>query len=101
MTTLKIFNQFKERVGQVAVLIDPDKYTDLDDLNELLKKTAFSEVDYLFIGGSTVSSEDFKLVIDFIQLNSKLPLVIFPGDSHQISNKADALLYLSLISGRK
>lgn len=96
----KIFNQFKERVGQVAVLIDPDKYTDLNDLNELLKKTTFAEVDYLFIGGSTVSSEDFKLVIDFIQLNSKLPLAIFPGDSHQISNKADALLYLSLISGR-
>ncbi len=95
-----IFNQFNSRVGQVAVLIDPDKYTNLDELAELLKKTAFAEVDYLFIGGSTVSSEDFKLVINFIRLNSKLPLVIFPGDSHQISNKADALLYLSLISGR-
>lgn len=95
-----IFNQFKERVGQVAVLIDPDKYTNLEELDALLKKTAFAKVDYLFIGGSTVSRNDFKLVINFIQLNSNLPLVIFPGDSHQISSKADALLYLSLISGR-
>lgn len=95
-----IFNQFKSRVGQVAVLIDPDKYTHLPDLDALLKKTRFAEIDYLFIGGSTVSRKDFKLVIDYIQSNSALPLVIFPGDSHQISNKADALLYLSLISGR-
>lgn len=95
-----IFNQFKERVGQVAVLIDPDKYADLDPLNELLKKASFANVDYLFIGGSTVSSKDFNLVINFIRANSKLPLVIFPGGSHQVSDKADALLYLSLISGR-
>lgn len=95
-----IFRSFADRVGQVAVLIDPDKYSNLDDLDALLKKTAFADVDYLFIGGSTVSRKDFKLVIDFIRENSKLPLVIFPGDSNQISNKADALLYLSLISGR-
>jgi putative glycerol-1-phosphate prenyltransferase len=95
-----ILRKFQDRIGQVAVLVDPDKYTNLEDLKILLNKTAFAEVDYLFIGGSTVSREDFKLVIEFIQQNSKLPLVIFPGDSNQISNKADALLYLSLISGR-
>ena len=95
-----IFNQFKQSVGQVAVLIDPDKYTNLADLDKLLKKTRFAEIDYLFVGGSTVSRKDFKLVIDYIRMNSELPLVIFPGASHQISSKADALLYLSLISGR-
>lgn len=95
-----IFNQFKEKLGQVAVLIDPDKYTNLDELGRLLKKTVFAEVDYLFIGGSTVSQKDFNVVINFIRLNSTLPMVIFPGASHQISNNADALLYLSLISGR-
>lgn len=96
----KILNQFKERLGQVAVLIDPDKYSDLDELDALLKKTAFAAVDYLFIGGSTVLRKDFKTVIDYIRSKSSLPLVIFPGDSNQISEKADALLYLSLISGR-
>ncbi|MDG1330745.1 MAG: geranylgeranylglyceryl/heptaprenylglyceryl phosphate synthase [Crocinitomicaceae bacterium] len=84
----------------MAVLIDPDKYSDLNELDALLKKTAFANIDYLFVGGSTVLREDFKTVIDYIQSHSSLPLVIFPGDSNQISEKADALLYLSLISGR-
>ena len=84
----------------MAVLIDPDKYSNLKELNALLKKTTFANVDYLFIGGSTVLQEDFKSVIDYIRTHSSLPLVIFPGDSNQISDKADALLYLSLISGR-
>ena len=44
--------------------------------------------------------KDFISVIDYIRSNSSLPLVVFPGDSNQISDRADALLYLSLISGR-
>ena len=95
-----IYNQFKERLGQVAVLIDPDKYSDIDELDALLKKAAFANIDYIFIGGSTVLRKDFKSVINYIRNHSSLPLVIFPGDSNQISDKADALLYLSLISGR-
>lgn len=96
----RIYNQITNKVGQVAVLIDPDKYTDLQMLNALLEKITFADIDFLFIGGSTVSREDFQLVINFIHENSTLPLIIFPGDSNQISDKADALLYLSLISGR-
>lgn len=99
-TSNNIYNQFKKRKGQIAVLIDPDKYTDLDQLDALLKKTTFANVDYLFIGGSTVLQEDFNTVINYIKSHSELPLIIFPGDSNQISGKADALLYLSLISGR-
>ena len=95
-----IFNQFKDRKGQVAILIDPDKYTDLTKLDDLLKKTTFANIDYLFIGGSTVLQEDFNSVINYIRTHSSLPLVIFPGDSNQISERADAMLYLSLISGR-
>lgn len=95
-----IYRKIGERTGQIAVLIDPDSYTDLTQLKTLLEKSAFAEVDYLFVGGSTVSRKDFHLVIDFIEKHSRLPVVIFPGGSHQISEKADALLYLSLISGR-
>jgi putative glycerol-1-phosphate prenyltransferase len=72
----------------------------LDNLDALLKKTHFAGIDFIFIGGSIVSREDFKTVTDYLFEHSSLPLVIFPGDAHQISNKADALLYLSLISGR-
>ncbi len=98
--TVDIYNQFASKKGQIAILIDPDKCSDLTQLNELLKKCQFASVDYIFIGGSTVSREAFQEVIQFIKLNSTIPVVIFPGAAHQVSEKGDALLYLSLISGR-
>ncbi len=96
----EIYNRLREKKGQVAVLIDPDKYTNLPALKHLLQKVAFAEVDFLFVGGSTVSQQDFQLVVQAIKEHSNLPLVLFPGAAHQVSDKADALLYLSLISGR-
>jgi phosphoglycerol geranylgeranyltransferase len=96
----EIYNRFNEKKGQVAVLIDPDKYTNLASLTQLLQKAEFAQVDFLFVGGSTVSQHDFQLVVQSIKEHSTLPLVLFPGAAHQISDKADALLYLSLISGR-
>lgn len=96
----EIYNQISKRKGQVAVLIDPDNCADKEELIELLKRAAFANIDFLFVGGSTVSQHDFVEVVDFIKSHSEIPLVIFPGASHQISEKADALLYLSLISGR-
>ena len=98
--SIKILNSIGARKGQVAILIDPEKSTDLIKLTELLKKAHFASVDYLFVGGSTVTREEFINCIDFIKTNSEIPIVIFPGSSHQISENADALLYLSLISGR-
>jgi putative glycerol-1-phosphate prenyltransferase len=95
-----ILNRISSKKGQIAILIDPEKCADTSKLSELLKKAYFANVNYLFVGGSTVSREEFINCVDFIKENSKIPLVIFPGASHQISNKADALLYLSLISGR-
>lgn len=99
-TSKEILKSFSERTGQIAVLIDPEKVQNVNTLKELLKKAAFAGVDYLFVGGSTVTREEFQICISTIKKHSKIPLVIFPGASHQISEEADALLYLSLISGR-
>lgn len=88
------------RKGQIAILIDPEKLYDELNLNELLDKAKFAKVDYLFVGGSTVTREQFHKCVNTIKRLSTIPLVIFPGASHQISEKADGLLYLSLISGR-
>jgi putative glycerol-1-phosphate prenyltransferase len=86
--------------GQIAVLIDPEKSKDEVYLSELIKKSAFAGVDYFFIGGSTVSSNDFQATISFVKKNTTIPIVIFPGAAHQVSEEADAILYLSLLSGR-
>lgn len=96
----EILDKISSQKGQIAVLIDPDKCRDKQKLFDLLKKASFAKVDFLFVGGSTVSQHDFHEVIQFISKNTSIPLIIFPGGSHQISEKADALLFLSLISGR-
>ena len=100
LKSTEIFNQLTYKKGQIAILIDPDKTNNNGYLANLLKKAQFANVNYFFVGGSTVSREDFESCISYIKENSSIPVVIFPGASHQISEKADAILYLSLISGR-
>ncbi len=95
-----ILERFSKRTGQIAVLIDPEKLNQKTELQELLRKADFAGVDYLFVGGSTVTQEEFHRCVNTIKSISPIPLVIFPGASHQVSEKADGLLYLSLISGR-
>ena len=60
----------------------------------------FSGVDFIFIGGSTVSEKEFNQTIAALKKLAKIPIVIFPGSSSQVSPLADAILLLNLISGR-
>lgn len=96
----KIYSSFENVLRGIAVLVDPEKSDNGPLLLELLKKAQFAGVDYIFIGGSTVTRNEFENTVTFIKSNSKIPLVIFPGSAQQISPKADGLLYLSLLSGR-
>ena len=54
-----ILNSISSKKGQVAILIDPEKCIDSVKLAEILKKALFAKVDYLFVGGSTVTREEF------------------------------------------
>lgn len=81
----------------LAILIDPDKVLDSAILISKLRKFP---PDLIFVGGSRVEKQSFDLVIETIS-NAKIsPVVIFPGDYEQINDCADAILLLSLISGR-
>jgi phosphoglycerol geranylgeranyltransferase len=82
-----------------AVLIDPDK---LDDaaLLKTINLAMEAHVDYFFVGGSLVVTDTLDKVVSTIKEKSTIPVVLFPGSPDQITPKADALLYLSLISGR-
>jgi phosphoglycerol geranylgeranyltransferase len=97
---MNILSAITTHKKSIAVLIDPEKSDNGPLLLELLKKTAFAGIDYLFIGGSTVTRAQFNVTVDFIKEHSSIPLIIFPGSANQISPKADGLLYLSLLSGR-
>jgi putative glycerol-1-phosphate prenyltransferase len=82
-----------------AVLIDPDKLTP-ESLLETIQLAKQANVDYLFVGGSLVVTDTLDKVVAAIKANCSIPVVLFPGSPDQITPKADALLYLSLISGR-
>lgn len=82
-----------------AVLIDPDK-VDMAGLDEVVGKSVAAGVDYLLMGGSLVVSSHLDACAARIKARCDLPLILFPGSPSQVTRHADALLYLSLISGR-
>lgn len=84
---------------QLAVLIDPDKQ-EPEQLLPLIEQAENCRADFLFAGGSLVAEDRFVKTIELLKKNSRLPVVIFPGSYVQVSKSADALLMLSLISGR-
>jgi putative glycerol-1-phosphate prenyltransferase len=82
-----------------AVLVDPDK-TQIDQVGELIEKCVSAEVDFLLVGGSLVMSTHLEELVLSIKAQTKIPVILFPGSPSQVTPAADALLYLSLISGR-
>ena len=82
-----------------AVLIDPDKVDD-KKMQQLIELSVAAKVDYFLVGGSLIISNYLDKCVQFIKQNCSIPVLIFPGSSTQVSKYADALLYLSLISGR-
>lgn len=94
-----ILNTFKNTKRMVSVLIDPDN-RNFGQLAELLTLCNLKAIDFLLVGGSLLSEGNIDETISFIKERSKIPVIIFPGTTQQISAKADAILLLSLISGR-
>ncbi|HXH20336.1 MAG TPA: geranylgeranylglyceryl/heptaprenylglyceryl phosphate synthase [Chitinophagales bacterium] len=83
----------------LAVLIDPDK-SGTHHLELITETAEKAGVDYFFAGGSMLVNDSFDSCVAFLKKHSTIPVVIFPGSRLQISPHADALLLLSLISGR-
>jgi phosphoglycerol geranylgeranyltransferase len=91
----------------LAILLDPDKI-DLNKTAVLIEKINQSPATHIFIGGSLVNNNIIDDLILKIRQNSPtkrrgreaLPIILFPGNPSQISDQADAILFLSLISGR-
>jgi len=94
-----IYNRFCRKKKQLAVLLDPDKSLDSFALQKKVQLAEQIGIDYFFVGGSLISNSITNL-INQIKKSSSIPVIIFPGSVIQISENADALLFLSLISGR-
>lgn len=100
---INIYNQIlKSKTNNqklLAILLDPDKI-DLDKAEVLIEKINQSPATHIFIGGSLVENNILDELIVKIKQICDLPIVLFPGNPSQISDKSDAILFLSLISGR-
>jgi phosphoglycerol geranylgeranyltransferase len=83
----------------LAILLDPDKIV-WDNLDYLIEKIKQSPATHIFIGGSHVQNNILDDLVIALKQKIDLPIVLFPGNPSQISDKADAILFLSLISGR-
>jgi putative glycerol-1-phosphate prenyltransferase len=101
MTTIynEIIQSKVEHKKLLAILLDPDKIV-WDNLSVLISKINQSPATHIFIGGSLVTTTIIDELIAKIKQNCNLPIVLFPGNPSQISAKAHAILFLSLISGR-
>jgi putative glycerol-1-phosphate prenyltransferase len=82
----------------IALLLDPDKAKG-DSLVNVLKIAAECKTDYILAGGS-ITFNSIDTLIENIRKLCSIPVILFPGNLLQLTKKADAILLLSLISGR-
>ena len=97
---MAIYEKFHDKSRKkLAVLIDPDKPTDAQIMS-IIDKAKAADVDFFFVGGSLLVTDSLDHCIKLIKANCDIPVLIFPGNSLQISKYCDGFLLLSLISGR-
>jgi len=82
----------------VGLLLDPDK-ADSTSLRNILKIASDTKTDFILVGGS-ITFRSIDDLIDSVKKFSNIPVVLFPGNLLQLTNKADTILLLSMISGR-
>ncbi len=83
----------------LAVLIDPEKIV-IEQIPSFLEKVNASRATHIFIGGSTDMNRNTSKIVEAVKKETNLPVLLFPGDYTQVTEKADGILFLSLISGR-
>jgi putative glycerol-1-phosphate prenyltransferase len=84
----------------IAVLIDPDESRDIRQIEFTIRQSVESGIDYFFVGGSLLVDPDTAPMIRLIRKLSDLPVISFPGSNLHLNFEADAILLLSMISGR-
>jgi len=100
MDILNHLQQAKQKQRKLfSLLIDPDK-TGGKELERIVGSAQNAGVDMLFVGGSLLVTDTLFDCVQIIKANCDIPVVLFPGDNMQVVPNADAILLLSVISGR-
>ena len=95
----KILSDKNANKKSFALLIDPDKQ-DRNQLIAIIEKAKNANTDYFFVGGSLLTNDSLDVCLATLKKHSDIPVVLFPGNAMQVNDKADGILFLSLISGR-
>jgi len=82
-----------------VVLIDPDR-NDENSIQDCVLKANESGVDALFVGGSLMMDSKCLDRVKLIKSCSNIPVIFFPGGVGQLNSHYDAMLFMSVISGR-
>lgn len=99
-TILNYLLSIKEEKGAgYIVLIDPDKNSE-KKLEEKISKINNSGVDAIFVGGSLILDNNCERRVSIIKSLSELPVIFFPGGISQLNKYYDAMLFMSILSGR-
>ncbi len=88
-----------EKKKLLAILIDPDKIS-MENLSILIQKINQSPATHILVGGSSFEGTHLDEIVMQLKSGINLPTLLFPGNPSQISDKADGILFLSLLSGR-
>lgn len=89
-----------QNLKQLAVLLDPDSIASEQELEKILSLCSIAKVDLILVGGSLITNGFWDKCIEIIKDQTNIPLLLFPGNIMQTHPKADAILFLSMISGR-
>ncbi|MFN8166612.1 MAG: geranylgeranylglyceryl/heptaprenylglyceryl phosphate synthase [Bacteroidia bacterium] len=91
----------KSKAGKkmMAILVDPDK-TSAAECVELGSKAMEAGIDFFFVGSSILTTGSADAICEVLKRSTTIPVILFPGNTLQLSNSADGILFLSLISGR-
>jgi putative glycerol-1-phosphate prenyltransferase len=100
MSVFSNLNQtIKRRGSAYIVLIDPDR-KNMSSLDQNVRVGNNSNVDAFFVGGSLMMDSKSHKRVSNIKETSEIPLILFPGGTGQLSQHYDAMLFMSVISGR-
>ena len=87
------------RGGCLAVLVDPDR-SSTEEIGAIAAEASEAGADLILVGSSLMLGDGFEPAVTAARAGGDLPVVIFPGGTPQVTGKADALLFLTLLSGR-
>lgn len=96
LSTTRILKEIQHQEKGLAVLIDPDKFE--ENPVSFLKRLP-SATQFLLVGGSQVAEGKTQQLVKSLKAFTPLPIILFPGHYSQLTPEADAVLFLSLLSG--